>query len=84
MKKILSTATFLLTALCSPVLAQDTLDWVGGYYGFSLGYVDGSPEHSWAFNPVASEVDVSGFALGASYGRNYANNSMVFEEVWIE
>ena len=78
MNKILSTAMFLLTVLCSPVLAQDASDWLGGYYGFSLGFVDGSPEHSWAFNTVASEVDVSGFALGASYGRNYANNSMVY------
>ena len=78
MKKALSTAMFLSTALCSPVLAQDASDWLGGYYGFSLGYVDGSPEHSWALNPVASEVDVSGFALGASYGRNYAHNSMVY------
>lgn len=69
-----------MISLCvaAPVAAQDASDWMGGYYGFSLGHVGGSPEHSWALNPVASEVDVSGRALGLSYGRNYANNSMVY------
>lgn len=85
MKKIFASLLLVVSGLlATSAVAQNATgsssqDWVGQHYGFTLGYVNGSPVHSWTGNPAINpKVDVSGLSLGLTYGRNYAHNKLVY------
>lgn len=70
----------LLTTLAFITLATAAAaeDWAGKYYGMSLGYVDGTSNHSWALTPQGVDVSVSGAVVGFSIGQNFTRNTAVF------
>lgn len=67
-----------LYCLITPALAQDVQDWTGRYYGASLGFVDGTSNHSWRGTPAGVDVDVKGGMIGVTYGHNYQGKNTVY------
>ncbi len=79
------TAVFIAVGLMAPPVSAQSLtgsaqDWVGGYYGLSLGMVRGDNLHSWngrLGGRLGVDVEVDGAAFGLLYGRNYAVGNTV-------
>jgi len=71
----------LLASLCcltTSAYAQNTQNWTGQYFGASIGYVNGTSNHSWSGTPQGVDVDVTGGTIGLTYGRNYQAGNTVY------
>lgn len=69
----------LALSLATSVSAQTTdQDWSGRFYGLSLGYVNGTSNHSWVGTPQGVDVSANGGTFGADYGQNFQRGNLVF------
>lgn len=78
MKNLITGLMAGLYCLITPAFAQDAQDWAGRYYGASIGFVDGTSNHSWVGTPAGVDVDVSGGTIGLTYGHNYQGKNTVY------
>jgi len=78
MKNLTAGLMACLYCLITPAFAQDAQDWAGRYYGASIGFVNGTSNHSWIGTPAGVDVDVSGGTIGLTYGHNYQGQNTVY------
>lgn len=78
MKNFITGLMACLYCLITPAFAQDTQDWSGRYYGASIGFVNGTSNHSWVGTPAGVDVDVTGGMIGLTYGHNYQGQNTVY------